>query len=172
MALLIVAPLEAAGPDLRRIEAIRRRHDPHHGLIAAHVTLVFGFETPDAETAATHLAGIAAGQDAIALRLSTYIAVRDVRGDRSHVFLVPDQGRAEIEDLHDRLYAGPLSAALAPDIPFIPHVTVAARDHHDEAEDLARELGQVGVHARLAALELIAFDGQTVRGLRRFELRA
>jgi len=171
MALLIVAPLEASGPDLRRIEAIRRRHDPHHALIPAHVTLVFGFETPDAETAAAHLAGIAASQDSIALRLSSYVAVRDVRGDRSHVFLVPDQGRAEIEDLHDRLYAGPLAGTLAPDIPFIPHVTVAARDHHDEAEDLARELGQVGVRARLPTLELIAFEGQVVRRLHRFDLR-
>jgi 2'-5' RNA ligase len=172
MALLIVAPLEASRLDLGRIEAIRRRHDPHHGVIDAHVTLVFPFDTPDAETAREHLSAIAARQGAIALRLSAYLAVRDLDDRRSHVFLVPDQGRAEIEDLHDTLYSGPLAGQLRADIPFIPHVTVAAREHHDEAEDLVRELGQVGIAARLPRLELIAFDGQTVAVLDRFELLA
>jgi 2'-5' RNA ligase len=172
MALLIVAPLEASRLDLGRIESLRRRHDPHAAMIAAHVTLVFPFETPDADTAAIHLAGIAERQGAIALRLSAYLAVRDADARRSHVFLVPDQGRAEIEDLHDALYSGPLAGQLRPDLPFIPHVTMAARDHHDEAEDLARELGQVGIAARLSRLDLIAFDGAAVMVLGRFALQA
>jgi 2'-5' RNA ligase len=172
MALLIVAPLEASRLDLGRIEAVRRRHDPHHAVIGAHVTLVFPFETPDADTAAIHLAGVAERRGAIALWLSAYLAVRDVSDSRSHVFLVPDQGRAEIEDLHDALYSGPLAGQLRPDIPFIPHVTVAARDHHDEAQDLVRELGQVGIAARLPRLDLIAFDGAEVTALGRFALQA
>ncbi len=171
MPLLIVAPLEASPPDLRRLEAIRHRHDPQHAIIAAHVTLVFGFETPDAEVAAAHLAQVAARQGAIALRLSSFLAVRDAFSDRSHLFAVPDQGRAEIEDLHDRLHAGPLAGGLRADIPFIPHVTVAARDHHDEAEDLVRELGRIGMPARLAHLDLIAFDGAQVTRLESFPLR-
>ena len=170
MTLLIVAPLEAAAPDTRRVEAIRRRHDPHRALIAAHVTLVFGFDTPDAVVAARHLARVVAVQGAIALRLASFVAVRDASGTQSHVFLVPDQGRAEIEDLHDRLHTGPLEGQMRRDIPFIPHVTVAAREHHDEAEDLARELGRIGIPARLAALELIAFDGEKVTVLDRFAL--
>ena len=170
MALLIIAPLEAVRGDLARIETLRRRHDPQHGLIAAHVTLVFGFETPDAATAAAHLAAVAACQGAIALRLSAWLAVRDAGDRQSHVFLVPDQGRAEVEALHDELYSGPLAGQLRGDIPFIPHVTVGAREHHDEAEDLARSLGQVGIAARLAALELIEFDGAKVSVLERFEL--
>ncbi len=170
MPLLIVAPLEAAPADLRRLEAIRRRHDPQHGLIAAHVTLVFGFETPDAEAAAAHLAEIAAGQGAIALRLATFVAVPDAVG--SHVFAVPDQGRAEIEHLHDRLYAGPLAGQRRTDIAFIPHVTVAAREHQDEAEDLVRELGRIGLAGRLTRLDLIAFDGRQVTTLESVPLSA
>ena len=172
MALLIVAPLDASRLDLGRIEAIRRRHDPDHALIAAHVTLVFPFDTPDAQTARDHLRGIVARQGAIALRLSAYLAVRDAGDRKSHVFLVPDQGRAELEDLHDVLYGGPLAGQLRADIPFIPHVTVAAREHHDQAEDLVRELGQVGITARLPRLELIAFDGAAVTVLERFDLQA
>jgi 2'-5' RNA ligase len=170
MPLLIVAPLEATRIDLGRIEAIRRRHDPHHAVIGAHVTLVFPFDAPDAGTAADHLAEIARSQGAIALRLSAFLAVRDANKGQSHVFLVPDHGRAEVEALHDALYSGPLEGELRPDIPYIPHVTVAAREHHEEAEDLIRELGQAGIAARLPALELIAFDGVTVSRLRRFDL--
>lgn len=162
MALLIIAPLEAPRLDLSRIEGVRRRYDPHHDLVAAHVTLVFPFETPDVDTAQMHMAAVAAGQGVISLKLSAYLAVRDADNRRSHVFLVPDQGRAEVEALHDALYSGPLAGQFRADIPFIPHVTVAARDHHDEAEDLVRELGRVGVAARLSVLELIAFDGAAV----------
>ncbi|HEX5378176.1 MAG TPA: 2'-5' RNA ligase family protein, partial [Phenylobacterium sp.] len=167
-----VAPLEASRLDLARIEGLRRRHDPHHEAIGAHVTLVFPFDTPDAAAARDHLAAVAARQGAIALRLSAYLAVRDADDRRSHVFLVPDQGRAEIEALHDELYSGPLAGQLRTDIPFIPHVTVAARDHHGEAEDLVRELGRVGIAGRLPSLELISFDGRTVQTLERFELRS
>lgn len=172
MALLIVAPLEASRLDLGRIETIRRRHDPHHALIGAHVTLVFPFDTPDAATATAHLAAVAARQGAIALRLSAYLAVRDFEDRQSHVFMVPDQGRAEIEALHDALYSGPLADQFRADIAFIPHVTVAAREFHDEAEDLARQLGGVGIFARLSCLELIAVDDAEVTTLERFELRA
>ena len=73
MSLLIVAPLEADAGDLRRIEAIRRRHDPQSGLIGAHVTLVFGFDGITAETATAHLALVAARQGAVALRLSDHL---------------------------------------------------------------------------------------------------
>mgnify|MGYP000638532685 CR=1 FL=1 len=51
------------------------------------------------------------------------------------------------------------AAALRLDIPFIPHVTVAAFDHHDEAEDLVRSLGRVGVAGWLNRLDLLAFGG-------------
>jgi 2'-5' RNA ligase len=172
MPLLIVAPLEATRIDLGRIEAIRRRHDPRHAVIGAHVTLVFPFDAPDAATAADHLGAVAAEQGAIALRLSAYLAVRDADDRQSHVFLVPDHGRAEVEALHDALYSGPLAGQLRSDIPFIPHITVGVREHHHEAEDLVRELGQAGIAARLPALELVAFDGAAVSRLQRVELQA
>lgn len=170
MPFLIVAPLEASRADLARIEATRRRHDPHHALIGAHVTLVFGFEQPGAGVAAAHLSAVAATQGAIALHLAAYLTVRDADDRHSHVFMVPDNGRVEIEALHDSLYAGPLAQAFRADIPFIPHVTVAACEDHSAAVALARSFGQVGISARLSALELIEFDGEQVRSLHRVEL--
>ena len=170
MPLLIIAPLEAARADLARIETLRRRHDPHATIIPAHVTLVFPFETDDRSTIAQHVSQALAAHGPIALRLSAYLAVRAHDDTQSHIFLVPDQGRAEIEALHDALYSGPLVGALRHDIPFIPHVTVGAREFHDEAEDLVREFGQVGISAQLTRLELVEFDGQRIKLLEAFAL--
>ncbi len=170
MSLLIIAPLEAACADLARIETLRRRHDPQSTIVPAHVTLVFPFETDDLPTISQHIGQVVASHGPIALRLSAYLAVRAHDDTQSHIFLVPDQGRAEIEALHDAIYSGPLAVALRHDIPFIPHVTVAASKFHDDAEDLVREFGQVGIAARLTRLELIEFDGQVVTTQTQFKL--
>ena len=163
MSLLIIAPLEAGRADLARIETLRRRHDPHAPIIPAHVTLVFPFETRNLTALTQHVLATTTAHGPIALRLSAYLAVRAHDDTQSHIFLVPDQGRAEIEALHDALYTGPLANHRRHDIPFIPHVTVGAREFHDEAEDLVREIGQVGVSAQLTRLELIEFDDQTIK---------
>ncbi len=138
--------------------------------MAAHVTLVFPFDSIAAEAAAAHMFEVATRWSTIALRLAAVIPVADAVSHQSHLFLVPDQGRAEIEALHDDLYAGPLAGALRTDIAFIPHVTVGVFDHHDEAEDTAREIGRIGMAGRLPALELVSFDGAAVRVLERFSL--
>ena len=170
VAFLIIAPLEAARADLARIETLRRRHDPHAAIIPAHVTLVFPFETRDLTALTQHVLATATAHGPIALRLSAYLAVRAHDDTQSHIFLVPDQGRDEIEALHDALYSGPLAGVLRHDIPFIPHVTVGAREIHDEAEDLVREFGQVGISAQLTRLELVEFDGQRIKLLEPFAL--
>ena len=170
MSFLVIAPLEAARADLARIETLRRRHDPQAAIIPAHVTLVFPFETDDIAAITDHIRQVVANHGPIALRLSAYLVVRAHDDSQSHIFLVPDQGRAEIEALHDDLYSGPLADALRLDIPFIPHVTVGARPFHDEAEGLVREFGQVGIAAQLTRLELIEFDGRVVTTQAQFNL--
>ena len=170
MSYLIIAPLEAARADLARIETLRHRHDPRAAIIPAHVTLVFPFETDDLSGITDHINQVIADHGPIALRLSAYLAVRAHDDSQSHIFLVPDQGRAEIEALHDALYEGLLAGHLRRDIPFIPHVTLGACEFHDEAEDLVRVLGQVGITARLTRLQFVEFDGQSVTTHAAFEL--
>ena len=170
MSWLIVAPFEAAPIDQARIETLRRRHDPNHAMIPAHVTLVFPFKPDDPQAVRAHFAAIAQTQVRIRCRLAAYLAVRDHEDRASHVFMVPDTGRAEIEDLHDRLYDGPLAPALRLDIPYIPHVTIAAFEHHDEAEDLARGLGRVGVAGWLNRLQLLSFEDGRITPVAQAEL--
>jgi 2'-5' RNA ligase len=159
---VIIAPLEATRADLARIETLRRRHDPQAAIIPAHVTLVFPFETDDLPGITDHINEVIASHGPIALRLSAYLAVRAHDDSQSHIFLVPDQGRAEIEALHDALYEGPLASHLRGDIPFIPHVTIAVFDFHDEAEDFVRELGQVGMPGTLSIVDVIEFGASGI----------
>lgn len=170
MSWLIVAPFEASSVELARIETLRRRHDPNQGIVPAHVTLVFPFTPQDPAAAQAHFEAVAGRQVRIRCRLAAYLAVRDHEDRRSHVFMVPDTGRAEIEALHDELYDGPLAAALRLDIAFIPHVTVAEFEHHDEAEDLVRSLGRVGVAGWLNRLELLDYSEGRITPVARVDL--
>ena len=164
MAYFILSAIEAAPDDAAWIEDLRRAHDPHHGLVAPHATLVFGFDRPSLATVTDHVGDVARRFAPIVCRLTSARVVRDLAGAGSHLFLIPKSGAGEITALHDALYDGPLRGDLRTDIPFVPHVTVGRLNEHAAAEALARRLkDQVDIAARLSRLDLVAFDGGPVR---------
>ena len=67
-----------------------------------------------------------------------------------------DEGNAQIETLHDRLYAGKLRIHLRSDVPFVPHMTVGASRDQQTAEKLAKalDIGRI-VRGTLASFDLI-----------------
>ncbi|MDQ0462542.1 2'-5' RNA ligase [Caulobacter ginsengisoli] len=172
MALAIISYPELDPADHTWIEAARALHDPQARMVAAHITLVFPFEGLDEASAAGHAQTIAAATQPVGFRLTAAHAVRDRFSPRSHVFLTPDAGDAQIRRLHVALYSGPLAAYLRADIPYAPHITVAAAESFEAAEAIAAGLGPIAIAGRLAALELVGFDGRTVTPLRRFPLTA
>ena len=170
MRIFVIAPVIAPRGDIARIELLRRRHDANATRVAAHLTLVFGLEGVDRRVVDAHVARMASQNRQIAYRLSSYLAVPDIDQTQHSIFLVPDQGRLEIEALHDALYSGPLKGYLRRDIPYIPHVTIGQVEHGIQAEALIRTLGQVGISAQLSHLELVEFDGTVLNVLNRFAL--
>lgn len=56
------------------------------------------------------------------------------------MFLEVDRGRKQIEELHDRLYTGPLLQFLKEDIPYIPHVTVGRKESAKLAAEVVKEI--------------------------------
>ena len=89
--------------DRQWIESIRATHDPQAGRIPAHVTLVFPARVSVGDIAAE--VANAAGMNApIPFVIRHATAVRNMFGNGGHVFLVPDEGGAEIVNLHDQLY--------------------------------------------------------------------
>ncbi len=134
MSLAIVAYPQLSDDDRRWIEEVRRAHDPQSRLIAAHFTLVFPVEVRAADLV-KHARTVLADLQQFSFVLAEARTVKSAVGKGAHVFLVPNHGATRITDLHDRLYSGLLESHLRTDIPFIPHITVAA---HDDVDECAR----------------------------------
>jgi 2'-5' RNA ligase len=141
MTLAIVAYPQMSDDDRRWIEEFRRAHDPQSSLIAAHFTLVFPVEVPT-DDLVEHARAVLNNVQGLSFVLGRARTVKSVGGQGAHVFLVPDHGATQIIDLHDRLYSGLLESHLRTDIPFIPHITVAAHVDVDECERLAAILNE------------------------------
>lgn len=162
-AMAVICPLDIATDDRDWIEDLRARHDPQHDLVQAHFTLVFPVTGISPATLIQHVEQIAERTPGIAFRLSGARAVRDSLAPRSHVFLVPDDGDAEIRQLHAALYGGALSSNLRMDVPYQPHVTVAAFETQSAAETLRREIGDFEIKGRLRSLALMSVDEGAIR---------
>jgi 2'-5' RNA ligase len=93
-------------------------------------------------------------------------------GDGGHVFLVPDEGREQITELHDRLYAGVLQTHLRADIPFAPHMTVGASSNFEECQNLAEALNgdQRIVRGLLDSVALVNVAATPVQSIDTFRL--
>lgn len=107
------------------LETLRALHDPQHGLLPAHFTLLFGLDGADAAAYTAHVQAVAARTPAFVFDCPAAHAVRDPLGGALQVQLQPDDGAAALQQLHDRLLCGPAAAARRPDIAYTPHITVA-----------------------------------------------
>ena len=169
-ALALICPLDISPTDRRWIEGVRGRHDPQHGRVEAHFTLVFPVQGLTEAVMVERALAAAATTPAIGFRLNAARAVADAFSPRTHLFLMPDQGEAAIRALHDGLYQGGLAASLRADIPYAPHVTVGAFDELADAEAVRAAMGRFEIEGRLRALQLMSVDGGEIRLLRAFPL--
>jgi 2'-5' RNA ligase len=149
LAIVAYPVLEDADRDW--IEAVRANSDPQATRLGVHFTLVFPAESP-APAVVAEASEIAKSTKPIRFSIRHARIVPDVLGDGAHVFLVPDEGLAEIAKLHDRLYDGVMRPHFRADIPFTPHMTIAAGPDLAWCEGVARGLG---------------LDYRTVRGVLR-----
>ena len=118
-----------------RVQTCRCDNDPQYSLIGPHFTLTFGAPVKQAPCI-EHVRAIACEVSPISFVLRRAQVLTSGPG-LAHVFLVPDEGAADMVALHDRLYGGLLAPWLSRDEAFLPHVTVAAFDHPSSAQVLA-----------------------------------
>jgi 2'-5' RNA ligase len=158
--------------DRQWIESVRIRHDPRAGRIQAHFTMVF----PCHATPSDALASMSAASPSCApirFTIGGAEAVSDLTGHGAHVFLIPDDlAGTHIAVLHDRLYRGALRSHLRRDIPFLPHMTVAADGDLEWCQELARRLSERcrSIRGTVDAIELINVDPTPVSTLHRCPL--
>lgn len=109
-----------AGQAMRRIESVRQRTDPLAARIPAHLTVVFPFESEiDPEELELHVAsgvGHLPAFDLVFADVSTE--------DDGYLFLNVGRGDRAIEELHERLYTGPLRRYFPEGEAYRPHLTL------------------------------------------------
>jgi 2'-5' RNA ligase len=144
---------------------VRRREALAKSLGPPHFTVVFPGSTLEPAAFAAEIKSRAAGVKRIRFHLRCALVVPDTQVVAFHVFLVPDEGFAAIVRLHDRLYAGKLAACLAPEISYLPHITVASTHDVAEARAIAAKLnaGEMSIAGRIDALDVHRRDGDVIR---------
>jgi 2'-5' RNA ligase len=171
MKLAVVAYPTLGEADRQWVEAMRAQHDPQARLIGAHFTLVFPTDA-DPESLAQHVRSVASDAALIPFVARKARAIRDPSEGGGHVFLVPDAGYGELVALHARLYVGPLADRLRLDIPYVPHITVAAHPLFERCVEVAQDLAAENrvVRGRLESLDLVSLGPDTVACLASFAL--
>jgi 2'-5' RNA ligase len=159
------------GAVLDEIQAFRSKHDPQFALLAPHFTLVFPVEAVVADVVA-EAAAVAEAVRRFSFTLTSARAVRDSFGSGGHVFLIPDDGAASVRELHARLYSGVLRESLREDIPYVPHITVAADESFERCEALASALDVAGGPkiGRVDVLTVMGLPGDGIEELARHSL--
>jgi hypothetical protein len=132
--------------------------------VEPHYTLVFPVVDFEVEPFGRHVRSHLHGQAAIPFELRCALVVKDALGEATHTFLVPDQGFSDLVKLHDRLYSGILAAHLRLDIPFIPHITVAASPDAAVCKRVADEINsqEIAIRGTISALDIVHFASQRV----------
>jgi hypothetical protein len=163
MPVFVIAPLTLEPADAERVALLRNTYDPNAGVVAPHVTMVFGVDD-GLESEAVRWARIQAGAFSIAsLRFTLATVTRDYENSAWYLFLMPKAIPPALAELHRRLNSGPLQGA--PDVAFDAHLTLGRFQERVLADAVARDsnAGGLGIEARIAALEVVLFDGTAVR---------
>jgi 2'-5' RNA ligase len=171
---LYVLAFPELGADRAFVETFRARHDAAKAtLVAAHVTLVFGTEALSEADFIAYATGVARATLGFDVTFTSAMA-HPGHPSGAHVFLIPDQGHAEILTLHDRLYAGPLAGELRADLPFVPHMTIATVQDMRTADALATRVNADGVRVRgsIRSLSVVAAAAGRVAVLLNLPLRS
>ncbi|MGF9966008.1 2'-5' RNA ligase family protein [Bacillus rhizoplanae] len=122
--------------NLEEIEAIRRKHDPLFGLISPHITLVFPFvsEVPN-ECLKKHIEIIIGSMNSFHITLNSVVT-----NSEEYLFLLIEEGKESIIELHNKLYTDFLQPFLRKEIPYIPHVTVGRKGDKEQAFHIIKNL--------------------------------
>ncbi|MDA1904523.1 MULTISPECIES: 2'-5' RNA ligase family protein [Bacillus] len=119
-----------------KIEDIRQKHDPLFGLIPPHVTIVFPFKSNISnDELQSHILNLSKGIGKIEIEFANRIT-----SVGNYLFLEVEEGKEQIEELHDLLYTGPLIQFLKEDIPYTPHVTVGRKENAELAAEVAKDI--------------------------------
>lgn len=165
--LLVVAFPELKQEDRAWIEALRTKHHPRAGAIAAHFTLVYptGYVAEELvlSDARRHVSEV--GEFSFVLRYA--LPFPDDGGQFVDVFLVPEEGFSALARLSDRLYSGVLASARRLDLPSIPHLTIARFCDAAEAASFCDRLNRepFEIVGRITSIDVLRREGGEIHSI-------
>jgi hypothetical protein len=169
-ALEVVAKPEFGKSELEWLTQLRLARAHSSG--APSFTLVFPGAEATRRELTQHVGAIGGVTARIRFCLRSAMIVPELKSGWFHVFLVPDEGFGAIIRLHDRLHVGPLACCLRPDVPYIPHLTVASTRELDVARRIKASLNghELAISGRIDALEVQERDSAEPRCVARVPL--
>lgn len=161
--------------DHRIISDFRRLHDQKYvDVVDIHWTMIFPVSTGDIELnyLKDHIARVAAGFPPINFVCRYALVYKDGAGGDYSIFLVPDEGFSSISLLHDALYSGIMRPHLRLNLPYIPHIGIAANKDKEHLYQLAKGWNSHALEIRgtINSLTLSSYRGEKVEDIKQFLL--
>jgi len=152
---------------------IKARAEHAHSPGPPEFTLVFPGAEFSAADIVTHVAATCTVTAPVKFCLRSAVIVPEHGSDRFHIFLVPDEGFGAIIRLHDQLHVGPLASCLRPEVPYIPHLTIASVADFKVARRIKAKLNgyDLGIDGRIEALEIHERDAGCSKCIANLPLR-
>jgi 2'-5' RNA ligase len=148
--------------DAERINQIRRKYDPQVELIQPHITILFPVpESIGEDKLIDHLVNVLRDWKSVSIRLRGLAKSPD-----DYLFLLVDEGKDALVDLHMQIHTGALGDLRQTDLPYVPHVTLGVfRDNENEYAQALAEAKQLDLDYRCAmhTLHLLTLDDQRTR---------
>ena len=126
--------------DTERINLLRKRYDPQVNLIEPHITLMF--PVPEAigeNNLVNHVVSVLRNRQPFHVHLQGL-----ERSSDDYLFLMVQEGKADITSLHDEIYTDVLVAYRKADLPYVPHLTLGVfaknANEYPEALEAAKRL--------------------------------
>ncbi len=157
------------------INFFRKKYDPLWNIIPPHITVVFPFSNIPEKQIIQHLDTVTKNIEPFRIHLNGLMKSFD-----DYLFLLVQEGKEEIERVHDTLHFGILTSHLRKDIPFIPHITLGVfktkydqldKELYEKAFAEAKEL-DLDIQYEFNSLSLIKGDELTpAKTIKTFELK-
>jgi 2'-5' RNA ligase len=136
---LIYALVNYPHLDVRRVNQFRKRYDPQVDLIEPHITLMFPVpESIGEDNLVDHLESVLSGRQPFPIHLQGLQKSWD-----DYLFLMVQEGKENIIDVHSKIYTGVLAESRKADLPYDPHLTlgVFAKNANEYPEALEEAKG-------------------------------